>query len=132
MRKTLGAAAAAVFGIAVMGSAVPARAEFVTGNQLYRWCTGAATDYDRRTQDFLCLAYIQGAHDGLETGALHVTYQANLDEAYRIVCVPNRVEAGQLREIVVGHLRDKPEDRNLSAAILVYAALAKSYPCTAD
>lgn len=120
---------AAILGALGTLPAVPARAEFMSGNKLYRFCTQTDTEFDRFEQQLMCVAYIQGAHDGLEAGALHVTYAADLKDSYRIVCVPNGVEAGQLKEIVVEYLRSKPADRNLSAAVLVYAALAEAYPC---
>lgn len=121
----------ATLALAMLAATAPthAHAEFRSGNDVYRYCTRTDTNYDRIYQDFMCLAYIQGAHDGLEAGAYHVTYRANLNEDYLIVCVPEGVEVGQIKEIVVDYLRSHPADRNLSAAILVYAALAEVYPC---
>ena len=131
MQKLSKAVFAAAFGVASIATASPASAEYLSGNVLYRYCTGTEGSFSQASQSLLCSSYIQGAHDGLEAAGKYVSFKANMEEdPIRVVCVPSGVETGQLKEIVVAHLRDNPADRNLSASVLVLAALAKAYPCS--
>jgi hypothetical protein len=49
-----------------------------------------------------------------------------------IVCwtVPHSVTNGQMIDIAVKYLKDRPEERHLSAAILVVEAMTKAFPCS--
>lgn len=130
MRKTLAAVTAVILGLAAATTSSPVRAEFISGNTLYRYCTGTDSDYSQVSQRIICTTYIQGAHDGLEAGGRYVTFKIDSkDDPIQIVCVPSGVETGQLQDLVVAHLRDNPAVRDLSASVLVLAAIAKAYPC---
>ena len=109
-----------------------AKAEFISGNKLYRYCTGTESAFSQTVQSAMCLAYIQGAHDGLEASGTFLTIKFELDNPMKVVCVPDGVETSQLQEIVTKYLRENPADRNLSASLLVLFALRTSYPCSVD
>lgn len=117
---------------AIVAASLPTQeqsAGFISGNDLYRYCTareGQATYYQN---DASCTAYIMGAHDALATAGGAVTYIAELDRPLRLVCTPPGVEAGQIRDVVVLWLRDKPADRSMPASLVVMSALAEAFPC---
>jgi hypothetical protein len=98
---------------------------FNTGNTLLRHCQGSGVDKD------YCLAYIVGVVDLI--GAL----QGSADKAgvnfwkYRAVCLPNQVDAGQIKDVVVKHLVDHPENRDQPAAQLIIIALIATWGCPA-
>lgn len=126
-----GAVALAVF-IGTLTVAPPAFAGYLTGNDLYRYCTAASTDHDYSSKSVMCLAFIMGIHDGAETSGQLLTYMAERTEPFRMMCVPANVEAGQLKDITVAYLRDHPADRNQGAGIVVMSALLEAYPCASD
>lgn len=112
-----------------LAATTPAKADFYSGNLLYRDCTaerGEATYYQSIAQ---CTGYIMGTHDALSTAGEYLSYAAEIDPPLRLICVPETVEAGQLRDLVVIYLRDNPANRNLSAGLLVMLALREAYPC---
>lgn len=111
-------------------SATDTKAEFVSGNQLYDWCTTSERDAIYFQNDASCREYIIGVSDGMTTAADVVTAVAKLDTPFELICVPDRVRAGQLREVVVRYLRDHPADRHESAAFQVALAIKDAYPCT--
>ena len=79
----------------------PARAGFVTGNDLYTKCDG----------------FVTGVFDTLPTGPKG------------LVCPGPNVTAGQVHDVVVKNLQEHPTMRNLPAAFLVGAALGGAIPC---
>ena len=128
--RTLLAICASVVG-GVLGAPPSAHADYITGNDLYRYCKPAQTDAAKDLKETYCVAYITGVHDGAEASGSLLTYMAERDEPFRLMCVPQGVEAGQLRDIVVQYLEDHPADRNLGAGLIVMSALLEAYPCTA-
>ena len=88
-------------------------AAFEDGNRLLSQCTDTAAEG-------ACLNYIAGIADAMSShGAL---FRAK-------ACVPDVVQIYQLRDVVVGFLRDHPELRQQVGAQLVAAAFQLSYPC---
>jgi Ssp1 endopeptidase immunity protein Rap1a len=87
---------------------------FLTGNQLYSYCNSELSNM--RTH---CLGYIEGAVDSVPPSSGGKTF----------FCVPKGVEAGQMRDVVVGYLRNHAESRHQLAAYLVLMALQQAYPC---
>jgi len=90
----------------------PARAEFVTGNDLYTKCVSNAPE-----DKFWCLGFVTGVFDTLPTGPKG------------LVCPGPNVTAGQVHDVVVKNLQEHPTMRNLPAAFLVGAALGVAFPC---
>jgi len=89
--------------------ASPARAEFFTGNTLFRICS--SSEYG---DIFDCLGYTTGASDAAQ---------------WRHFCPSEGITRGQIRDIVFAYLRDNPEVRNQTADLLVAAALRRVWPC---
>jgi hypothetical protein len=90
----------------------PARAEFVTGNDLYTKCVSNAPE-----DKFWCLGFVTGVFDTLPTGPKG------------LVCPGPNVTAGQVHGVVVKNLQEHPTMRNLPAAFLVGTALGVAFPC---
>jgi len=89
--------------------ASPARAEFFTGNTLFRICSSG------EFADIMdCLGYTTGASDAAQ---------------WRHFCPSEGITRGQIRDIVFAYLRDNPEVRNQTADLLVAAALKRVWPC---
>jgi hypothetical protein len=92
-----------------------AATHMMTGNELLRTCQ------DQISLNYaLCLGYIEGAND--------------LGEIWRDVdnkpeCLHSGVEARQFQEIVVNYLLAHPEQRDWSAAALVYNAVRGAWGC---
>ena len=90
----------------------PARAEFVTGNQLHEKCNSNAPE-----DKFWCLGFVTGVADTLPQGPKG------------IVCPEPNVTAGQFYDVVVKDLRDHPGVRGLPASLLIGTALGTAFPC---
>jgi len=89
--------------------ASPARAEFFTGNTLFRICSSG------EFADIMdCLGYTTGASDAAQ---------------WRHFCPSEGITRGQIRDIVFAYLRDNPEVRNQTADLIVAAALKRVWPC---
>ena len=88
-----------------------AHAEFMTGNQLHSKLTG--TDVSERIQ---ALGYIQGVFDAGQ----HFRH-----------CAPDNIgiTAGQVRDIVLKYLNERPELRNFTADLLIIDSLKQLWPC---
>ena len=88
-----------------------ARAELITGNELFRWWS----DKDHRYEG-LCLGYILGIHE--------------TNTAQSGACVPSSgVSRREIRDIVIRYLTTRPENRHLYAATLVLDAMRQAFPC---
>jgi hypothetical protein len=88
-------------------------AAFEDGERLFGQCTDAVSEG-------ACLNYIAGIADAM----------TNRNPIYRAkACVPDNVQIYQLRDVVVGFLRDHPEIRQQVGAQLVASAFQQSFPC---
>jgi hypothetical protein len=100
-----------------------ARAQHISGDKLYDYCTvasAAATYY----QDFsTCMGYVVGVAD-----SLFVLQRAGkIGGAY---CPPDSgTRVGQLVGIVVRYLSRRPEARRWPAALVVQASLQEAFAC---
>ncbi|MBB3861925.1 hypothetical protein GGQ88_003215 [Novosphingobium hassiacum] len=91
-------------------STVPARAEWMSGNQLHDTCSsGTAVD------KALCLSYVMGVLDGSRF----------LDQPFK---TPTGATGGQVRDVVAKYLEDHPETRDQPARTLVKAAVIGAWP----
>lgn len=91
-------------------STVPARAEWMSGNQLHDTCSsGTAVD------KALCLSYVMGVLDGSRF----------LDQPLK---TPTGATGGQVRDVVAKYLEDHPETRDQPARTLVKAAVVGAWP----
>jgi hypothetical protein len=86
---------------------------FVTGNDLYRWCTARAGSFLEGS----CYGFIQGASD-LANGLAIVN-----------VCLPHGVTVQEVADVVKKYLTDHPAERHYIAFTTVIAALSAAFPC---
>lgn len=82
-----------------------------TGNSLLREC-------QNRTLEPACVGYLDGVTDTDAALGRPVS-----------VCLPQAVERGQVRDVVVKWLLDHPEQRHQYAPDLVIKALSSVFPC---
>lgn len=91
-------------------STAPARAEWMSGNQLHDTCaSGTAVD------KALCLSYVMGVLDGSRF----------LDQPLK---TPVGATGGQVRDVVAKYLDDHPALRDQPARTLVKSAIVDAWP----
>lgn len=101
--------------IALLVMSSPSNAGFDTGNQLWDACQNR----EDAMNTVRCVGYVRGAVDAL-------TFAASTSDLF---CLRNGVTAGQVRDVVVNHLAQHPQDRDRGATILVLNALVDAFPC---
>ena len=116
----------ALFLVLISGSTGAQSLSPETGNTLLEHCeSGDKQDGDLQINAMkagLCFGYIEGAADIL-------AFDAAAFPNRRLECTPKEVTRGQERDVVVKYLRDHPEERHESAALLVLHALTTAFPC---
>ncbi len=85
-----------------------AHAEFFSGNDLYERLTGDA--YAKS----LAMGYVVGVHDATR-GVMH--------------CSSTEATSGQVRDMVIRRLVERPEQRHLGADVLVTMTMRDTWPC---
>lgn len=60
---------------------------------------------------------------------MYVAGAADFAMGMHMVCVPNRAQVGQLRDVVIKYLDEHPEHRHYSADSIVVTALREGFPC---
>lgn len=107
------------------------QASYISGNDLYRDCTAPQSDSTYYQLTASCTSYILGVNDAFVTGSIvaGLVRAEETSSTMEMLCVPVGVEAGQLRDIVVSHLRNNPAERHESASLQVLIALRTQYPC---
>ena len=112
---------------AIVTAPQSAEAHFVSGNKLYEWCTADRADDLYWVKEGQCTAFILGAIDSME--AHDSVRRAMGDQPLGAACLPSKATAGQLRDVVLEHIRTTPADRHENAAGSVLLALVIAYPC---
>lgn len=120
---------------AFLSAGVTARAENVTGNEVYAACT---IDNDLALDGF-CAGYVIGLVEGLRYGAavplIVIRAGENLEnvalmaDSFLGFCAPSEAQYSQHRDIIVKYLAAHPETRHESARTLAISALAEAFPC---
>jgi Rap1a immunity proteins len=104
-------------------------AQAITGNELYVMLTSEIGT----TESFQGLGYIQGFADNAAWSKFLEEDKAKARNKkpnyFGLICAPENSTAGQYVDIVTNHLKNKPEERHLSAGTLTLAALIKAWPC---
>ena len=101
-----------------------AHAGYRSGNKLLEACSGSKDPNDNlkviKSRD--CGSYIIGVSD---------MHDADVVWGYRpkAWCEPEGVTIGQLKQVVLEHLKDNPQNIHLNASSLVVYALAEAFPC---
>lgn len=91
---------------------------YVLARDLVARCTAGTTfaaDY--------CFGYIAAAHDTVRA------YEAWLN--LRDICIPAGTPQSEIRDAVLGHLRDNPGDLDAQAASVVVVAMRSRFACAA-
>lgn len=103
-------------GITVLFGTGTASAEFLSGNDLYGYCTSDKTDYVSTTG---CIGYVAGVADVLAHNQINGFH----------ACMPLSVSRGGAKDAALAFLTAHPEKRDRDADGLVAEALARAFPC---
>jgi hypothetical protein len=87
-----------------------------SGNDLLRDCS----DRNNVTSFSFCLGYINGLRDGVVFASVGLGAKPSFE-------ISEKVELGQLKDVVVRYLNEHPEERHQHAAVLVHRALVKAF-----
>ena len=124
--------AAGTLSLALLVQATPAKADFMNGNDLYEHCTEEKSDNLADIKTMHCVGYITGSADGLRNGNVFGQVLAGREEeTLDFICVPERVTAGQMKDVVVSYLASNPSERHENASVLVAKALLRAWRCPA-
>jgi hypothetical protein len=93
----------------LLSVSVSANAGFISGNELYKRLTGESV-----VGQSYALGYIIGVADAYDGGS-H--------------CIPDGVNAGQIRDVVKNFMDATPEVRHRPADLIVYAILKNTWAC---
>ena len=96
----------------VLLSSNPGYSGFKDGNELYKNCSA-----EDNVQQALCLSYVIGCYDTLETTVSN------------LVCIPDGIKANQLGDVVTAYLKTYPEERHYSASSTAIVAMIEAFPC---
>jgi hypothetical protein len=104
-----------------------ASAGFVNGNELYEMCL------KQSTAAVQSVGYLEGIADA---GQVVIIMPQSTETSARISdwrwCMPPKVAAGQLVDVVVQYIFSHPSIWQLNAAPLVVAAFQYAWPCDAN
>lgn len=120
--------------LAGLSVAQPAKAQPISGNDLYKVCTA-----DDPVLAGFCVGYLIGQIEGQFLGGLLFSQSAEVDldtESFNSLanmvfqhCIPPAAPNSQLRDVVVRYLEDNPATRHETARFLVLAAYREAFPC---
>jgi len=96
-----------------------------TGNQWLSYCPSSeirTRDWDVTVRQVWCAAYVRSFSNAIAMMRL------GFPEIIK-VCLPPRATAGQLNDLVKAWIIKNPADRHREIELLMFGALADSYPC---
>ena len=113
----------AVAGLALLlaSFALPARADFINGNQLRLYCLS-----QNPSDDAICIVYITGAVDAFTTMDL-IAQKTQAQE--KKLCLPDGIQPDQLRKTTLDWLERPDTDLEFAATLLVLGAMQDAYGC---
>lgn len=97
--------------------AMPAKANFISGNILFQKCSSAPNSQEKA----FCLAFIVGVSDAHET-----VFDALEKKPF---CLPSGATGRQVMDVAIQYLEQHPESRHYTASSTVGLALIKAFPC---
>jgi hypothetical protein len=118
MRSSLAACALACLCCCSVAAQTKSVRTFVNGNDLLESCS-----HDGGPESGVCLGYIMGIAD---------TMSADQSVNGWTACIDLKVDANQVREVVVRALHREAAIRHKAARGLVAMAIAESFPCPAQ
>jgi hypothetical protein len=102
----------------LLGIATAGAADFADGEKLYDSCAAPLT----KPESAVCIGYIAGVVDAL-------LYAQERKLSPMLICLPKRIGAGTIKDVIQRHLEDHPEERKYSAASTIHAKLHELWPC---
>jgi hypothetical protein len=90
-------------------------AQFISGNELFGFCSATQSEATFNIQWGQCWGYIMGVADAL-------SFMSR-------ICLNSEVTTGQIRDVAIRYLVTHPEKRHLPANFVVSAALSEAFPC---
>lgn len=99
-----------------MSISASAQGYFINGNELHEACG---------KKDGFAIGFITGLVDG-------VKLQANDFEGKMKLCIPEKVTAGQIRDIVCQHVDKNPKVRHYPASFAAGSAMLDAFPCPSE
>jgi hypothetical protein len=102
--------------------ALPAQAQFYTGNDLAEWMRGFEKVQEDRNPD----------NEDYINSSRFVSYIAGIADFIVLseeICYGEEMRLGQAGSVVAKYLKDNPEDWGTAGSILVTLALAEAFPC---
>jgi Rap1a immunity proteins len=100
-----------------------ARAQTITGTQLYQICTS-----EEDTGKALC----QGWTGGFLNALVIAQVQADRGKKGAVTCLPNGVTGIQVKRTVMKFLADHPSLMNEDAGVLTFFAIKSAFPCPSN
>jgi len=105
----------------LVASALPARADFINGEQLRLYCLSQSP-----SDDAICIVYITGAVDAFTTmDLIAVKTQGQKKQ----LCLPDGIQPDQLRATTLEWLERPEADLDFAATLLVLGAMQNAYGC---
>lgn len=99
----------------------------MSGNELYELLDGST---DNKLQG---MRYLQGLRDAehlhVQIEGLLATMEKRRPDMRRFFCAPTGATLGQVSEIVMAELRNKPSERHMFAPQIAQQALRQTWPC---
>ncbi|HUN93796.1 MAG TPA: Rap1a/Tai family immunity protein [Burkholderiaceae bacterium] len=105
---------------ALLAVPLAAGAGFHDGNDYLKW------------PRMMKILYVSGAYDGLEAAYGGDTGMPAPGRTVLPICIPQKVSAEQMTDVVTKYLREHAAARQDAAAEIVKAALTAAYPCAAQ
>ena len=110
----------AVLGLSLL-QAMPARADFINGDQLRLYCTSKNPN-----DEAVCFVYIAGAVDAFTTIDLMGEKASGTKRQF---CLPDGVSPDQLKAMTMQWMERPDANLDLAATLLVLGALKDAYGC---
>jgi len=101
--------------LVVAASTLANSAHAMDGNELYGLCRSSAS-----LEQGMCLGYAVASYGALMDDPKYNGAQ---------ICPPAKIARGQIRDVVLKRMQDHPEERHLSARVVIFRALKNAWPC---
>ena len=109
------------FFIALIMASVPAKADFISGDQLRLYCTSQDPN-----DDAICVVYITGAFDALTSMDQLAITTSNAPPQF---CPSDDIGPEELKQITLAYLQRPETNLDFGASLLVWAAARNSFGC---
>ena len=118
--KRFPAILAALF-MACMMMSMPAKADFISGDQLRLYCTSQDSN-----DDAICIVYITGVFDALTSMDQLARTTANAAPQF---CPGDNVGPDELKAVTLAYLQKPDANLDFGASLLIWGAMQGEYGC---